>query len=308
MPINVVVNKDSIRADKVIKERFCYLPISMIYKLFRKGKIKYNNKKVKEKQVLNKDDVLIIYEDENKLKELANKLKEERDRKEYNSNFSLVYEDNTLLVCNKPFGISVHRGKNQKRKTLLDLALIYGKKSLPPFKPMLIHRLDKDTSGVILLTKKQKYLDAIIPLFKEHKIKKVYYALCHGVFNNKSGIIKATLGKESSRSWGKKSIIKENGVKATTKYKVVKQYHNFALLEVEIITGKMHQIRVHLNHIGHPIIGDEKYGNSKKDDIFFNKRTLRRRLYLHSFSISYKDPFTQKENIFIAPLPNEFSS
>lgn len=308
MPVELRAKESDKRIDKIICERFSYAPMAEIFKLFRKGNVKVNRKKMSGKERVTEGDIIQIYVDEEALRERSKARALEKTAEISKKSFQVIYEDDTLLVCNKPSGIAVHDGKGAKKgSTLIDLARFYGEKQDPSFVPHLIHRLDAATSGVILLTKKEPFLEKMIELFRAEKLDKKYVALCYGFFKEKKGTIKASLSRNSSRSHGMNVQVKKGGREAHSEYKVLHQYRGFALVEVKIYTGRTHQIRTHMAHIGHPVVGDDRYGDEKRDESLRKRCKIKKlRLFLHAFEISFPRPDTGKRVTFKADIPAEF--
>lgn len=308
MPVEFRAEESDKRIDKIICERFSYASMAEIFKLFRKGNVKVNRKKMSGKERVNQGDIIQIYVDEDALRERSKAKTLEKTAELAKKSFQVIYEDDTLLVCNKPSGIPVHDGKGAKKgTTLIDLARFYGQEQATPFVPHLIHRLDAATSGVILLTKEEQFLEKMIELFRAEKLDKKYVALCYGFFKEKKGTIKASLSRNSSRSRGMNVQVKKGGREAHSEYRVLHQYHGFALVEVKIFTGRTHQIRTHMAHIGHPVVGDERYGDEKKDDALRKRSGIKKlRLFLHALEISFPRPDSGKKVTFRADIPAEF--
>lgn len=247
------VNK---KLDKFILDNLPYLSSNSFYKLLRKKDIKVNGKRINQNINLKLDDEVIIYTP-TKLQEQYNKL-------------DIIYEDDNILIINKHANMEV-TGKNSLT------AKVHNKYSSCAFKPMPCHRLDRNTTGLVLFAKTQDSLEILQQKFKKHEIKKHYKALVYGIPKNKFSKLEAYLFKDS-----KKSLVyisdepKKGHQKIITSYKVKKSYdNNTSLLDVEIETGRTHQIRAHLAHIGHPIIGDGKYGiNKLNKQLGFNHQQL----------------------------------
>lgn len=205
------------------------------------------------------------------------------EEKQSTSSLSILFEDEELLIVNKPSG------------------LVCDPRSLPSVYSVyfLVHRLDKETTGVLILAKNAKAKEKMIELFKERKIQKVYLALVAGVMEKQEGTIDNYLGKkhafQGQTVYG--AVEKSKGLHAVTHWKCLKKGKGISLLACEPYTGRTHQLRVHLSGMGHPILGDTQYGKQK--GIF-------RRQLLHAYSIAFRHPSTGKELKVIAPIPADF--
>jgi len=205
-------------------------------------------------------------------------------------NIPIIYEDNDLIVIDKPAGLLVHPVKDEKN-TLMD--------HFPNAK--LVHRLDKDTSGLILLAKNEKTFNWLKSQFKNRKIKKKYLALVYGTLKDKTGIITKSIGRSRKRG-GSQAITPIGKTReAVTRYKTIKEYKNFSLLEVSPETGRTHQIRVHLSSIGHPVTGDEKYKFKRQKKIEGLKRQ-----FLHAKYLQFQ-MLNGSIKEFQSKLPNELN-
>ncbi|MBX7149774.1 RluA family pseudouridine synthase [bacterium] len=220
----------------------------------------------------------------------------------------ILYEDKNLAVINKPAHLVVHPGAGHKEATLTQ-ALLYHFKGLSTIggveRPGIVHRLDKGTSGVMLVAKNDKTHLKLSELFKNHSIEKTYLALCYGKFKNKKGTIKTGIARSLSNR--KKFSVSEKGKIAISHYEVLKEKYGLSLVEVKIETGRTHQIRVHLTHLGHPLVGDETYGSHSRSVKNVNKMWAAdlakiNRPLLHAFKI--KIPDMKKE--FKAAVPKDF--
>lgn len=276
------------RIDKFVRKFLNDAPLSFIYKLFRKKDIKINGHWVKENYILQNNDVLRIYVTEEQLLEF-NKPKKIEDIK---PTFQTIYEDNNILIINKPKGLLIHGDEGEKRITLTNMVLsyLYKKGEYIPngegFIPSPCHRLDRNTSGLVIYAKNVESSQILMDLFKTHEnIKKSYIALLKGKIID-SGTIEAPLLKDSNTGFVKVGNIDKGAKKAITKYKLLSTNSIYSLVEADLITGRTHQLRVHFSYIGHPIIGDQKYG-----DFTLNKTFDSNFDYHYQFLHAYKVEF-----------------
>lgn len=204
---------------------------------------------------------------------------------------SIVYEDSNLLVINKPAGIAVHKaGPTDDQLTIVDEVLVeypeIAQVGEDPIRPGIVHRLDKETSGLMIVAKTNPAFFYLKGLFQNRKISKHYQALVHGVVKNKTGTIDVPLGKlgtkQTTQLHGKKELVVRDAV---TDYEVLKTYAGFTLLDVAPLTGRTHQIRVHLKSIGHPIVGDTLYAPKG-----LPTPPESTRLFLHAYRLSFITP------------------
>ncbi|MDR3242162.1 MAG: RluA family pseudouridine synthase [Lactobacillaceae bacterium] len=211
----------------------------------------------------------------------------------------IVYEDDDLLVVNKPQGMVVHPSLGHEDGTLVNALMFHTPLSQinGVFRPGIIHRIDKDTSGLLMVAKNDKAHEALSADLKAKKNLREYIALVHGEFKENSGTIKAPIGRSSADR--KKQAIVPGGREAVTHFKVLKRYVGYTLLSVTLETGRTHQIRVHMAYIGRPVAGDPLYGP---------KKTLPGQgQYLHAHTLGLTQPTTGKEMVFEAPLPANFT-
>lgn len=228
------------KLDKFLKDNLQNLSNNLFYKTLRKKDIKINGKRVSENVTIFENDKIQVYISDTLL--------------EGSVNLDIIYEDKNILLINKPINIEV-TGQN----SLTDV--VHRLYKLQEFLPMPCHRLDRNTSGLILFAKNQTALDILLDKFKHHEIEKHYLALVYGVPKKKSERLISYLFKDSSKSLVYISDVPKKGyLKIITSYSLIESINNTSLLDVEIETGRTHQIRAHLSYIGLPIIGDGKYG------------------------------------------------
>lgn len=209
----------------------------------------------------------------------------------------IIYEDKNILVINKPAGLLTVSTSKEKEKTLFYETSMYVKKSNPKAKIFIINRLDKETSGLVLFAKNQTLKYKYQERWNELAVKRGYVAVVHGRFDNSNGSIKSYL-KETKTLLVYSSDDSKNGKLAITNYEVIKQNNKYALLNVNIKTGRKNQIRVHLKDVNHPILGDKKYGINDKN----------KRLMLHANYLEIINPVTNKKMVFECKVPKEFDN
>ncbi|OGB89581.1 RNA pseudouridine synthase [candidate division WOR-1 bacterium RIFCSPHIGHO2_01_FULL_53_15] len=219
----------------------------------------------------------------------------------------ILFEDDDIIVVNKPSGMVTHPAPGNFSGTLVNALLHHCHLSNlgAPLRPGIVHRLDKDTSGVIVAAKTDAAYASLVKQIKARTVEKTYVALVHGVIKNNAGIIEARIGRHPVHR-KKMAVIESpnsklrtpNSREAFTSYKVLKRYKNYTLVEVKIKTGRTHQIRVHLNHLGHPVVGDPTYGGRKNEFGLVGQ-------LLHAKKLGFIHPRTGKFVEFEAGLPKE---
>ena len=278
----------NMRIDRWIKNNIGQIPQALIEKDLRKGNIKINKKKSKSSTKLQLNDEIIFYKYNYEIykKNLKSKFIPNKETLKINEN-SIIESNENFVVINKLSGVSVQGGTKSK-KNLID---IFSKsKIFTDNKPFTVHRLDKDTSGILIIAKNRSSAQLFTSLFRLRKVHKTYLALCNGELNKDSG----TLIHNLIRYDNKKKITE----KAITHYKLLDTNLNCSLLELKPITGRKHQIRKQLLEIGHPIVGDRKYNLQE-----FNS-SVNKNLMLHAYKIKFM--IENKKFNFKASLPSYF--
>lgn len=310
--ISFIINSDNSgqTLEKFTKKVLPNASLSFIYKLFRKKDVKVNGHWQDLKYIINENDEVRIYVTDEQLEEFKNKkIVEARD--EISS--SIIYEDNNILIINKPRNLLVQKDDSGDR-ALDDMILSYlaGKgeyNALEGFTPGPAHRIDRNTSGIVLFGKNIKTLQYLFSIFKDHdQIGKHYLALVKGHVEN-SGEVNVPLFKDN-RSGKVYPSSKEKGAKeARTIYRVVEYIGDFTLLDLVLVTGRTHQIRVHMAYINHPLVGDSKYGDFELNKEIYNKYHFLNQ-FLHASEIHFgnlKAPLEGiKKQSFKANMPEEY--
>lgn len=215
-------------------------------------------------------------------------------------NLDIVYEDSDVIVVNKPSGMIVHPSPGVYKDTLVN-GLLYACKDLSGIngvnRPGIVHRIDKDTSGLLMVAKNDMAHQSLSKQLQDKTVKRFYYALVHGVINHNYGKIDAPIGRDA-RDRQAMTVTDVNAKEAVTNFRVVERYKNYTLVECQLETGRTHQIRVHFQYIGHPVVGDPKYGR-RRDNTSFGQ-------YLHAKVLGFEHPRTHEHLLFDSELPDEF--
>ena len=283
----LVTSKDANqRVDKYLKKYLNEAPLSFIYKLFRKKDVKINKHWVKENYILQEGDELSIYVTDEQIKEF-NKPKQ---IEKVNLNHPIIFEDENILIVDKPRGLLVHGDQNEKSVTLANEVInyLYFKNEYDPkdkgFVPAPAHRLDRNTSGLVVFAKNLISLQQLEELFKDKdNIEKHYLALVKGVVDQKLEINSPLLKDEKTGT----VRVSKGGKSALTFVEKVKIYGDFSLVDVQILTGRTHQIRVHLASVNHPVVGDSKYGDFKVNKEFKDLYGFENQ-FLHAYKLKFK--------------------
>ena len=294
--------------EKYIQKLLVSAPMSFIYKLFRKKDIKVNGHHEDRKFIISTNDEVSIYIKEEQFVEF---LKEKEIQGSDAIKDWIVYEDKNVIFINKPRGLLVQKSTPQDKSLdqMVCEYLIYKGEYQPNeeigFKPGPAHRLDRNTSGIVAFGKTHDALELLFELFKDHElINKHYLALVVGQVEKDKGVVDAPLLKDEENNIVK---VARNGKTAKTVYKLIKKYDDYSLLDVTLLTGRTHQIRVHLSYINHPIVGDSKYGNYNANRIFKEKYHFANQ-FLHAYKLGFGDlpqPLTNLSRKEFTAEPNE---
>jgi len=289
--VNIKVNEENVgkRIDSFIPMVQEDISRSMVQKLIEQKNIKVNGKETKHSYKLKLNDEIEIFVPEAK----------EIDLKAQDIPLNVIYEDNDIIVINKPKGMVVHPANGNPDGTLVNAVMNLCKDSLSgiggEIRPGIVHRLDKDTSGAIIVAKNDKAHISLSEQLKNHEVKKTYLALVRGIIKENEATINMPIAR--SKKDRKKMDVDKDGKEAITHFKVLGRYKNkYTLLQINLETGRTHQIRVHLSHIGYPIIGDEVYSNGKNEWNVSGQ-------CLHAWKLEFIHPITGKKISLEAEIP-----
>ena len=295
--INLIVKAidKNLRVDVFINKKENEISRTRIKNLILNKKLKLNDKTLEDpSKKVSTDDVLELTIPEPKKASL----------KPYKFKLNICYEDEDLIVLNKPAGIVMHPGAGNFDNTIVNALIDYNKSSLSnigdELRPGIVHRIDKNTSGILLIAKSKEVAQSITMLFKENKIKKKYLTVVEGKLKKRIGKITLPITKKKIAGLEKMFIDPESKEKAETSYKVIDYKKGLSLLEVYPKTGRKHQIRVHLQSINHPILGDNKY--NKTNDEY--KEVSSEKMHLHAKEVQLV--LNNNKYFFKASLPNFF--
>ncbi|WP_069997604.1 RluA family pseudouridine synthase [Cellulosilyticum sp. I15G10I2] len=291
--INIVsTDQEGIRLDKYLAEKLQDYTRSFLQKLIDEKHVTVNNKYESSKYKIKiNDSILVEVPDPIEVNIVAEPIP-----------IDIVYEDKDIIIINKPQDMVVHPAPGNYRGTLVNALLYHCKDNLSgingEIRPGIVHRIDKDTSGLLMIAKNDKAHLKLSTLLKEHDISRKYHAIVYGVFKEMEGIVEAPIGR--SHQDRKKMAITDGGRYAKTHYKVLETYKNFSYIELTLYTGRTHQIRVHMKHIGHPLLGDPVYGPQK---LAFGIDMQ----MLHAKTLGFVHPSIGKYMEFDSDLPQYFT-
>lgn len=259
---------------------------SKVQKMIESNNISVNDKNIKNSYIVRVDDVIKV-----------NEFVENTDVLPENIPLDIVYEDDYLLVVNKPSGMVVHPALGHYSGTLVNALMYHTNLSNHDIRPGIVHRIDKDTSGLLLIAKNDDIHLALSEELSKRKVNRKYIALVYGVINNDTGTIDAPIGRDLLDR-KKMSVTDINSKDAITHFKVLERLNGVTLIECTLETGRTHQIRVHMNYIGYPIVNDPVYGRKKKINEFGQM--------LHAKTIGFNHPITGEYMEFSKDAPKEF--
>ena len=282
------INEENVRLDKFIMNSISDLSRTLIQEYIKEGHVLVNGKIEKASYKIKMNDAIEITIPDNK----------EMDVLPEDIPLDIVYEDQDVIVVNKPSGMIVHPSAGIYSGTLVN-ALLYHCKDLSGIngvnRPGIVHRIDKETSGLLMVAKNDKAHKSLSEQLKEHSVTRRYVALVHGVIPHVHGKVNAPIGRDVNDRQ-KMAVTKNNSKEAITNFTVLERYDDMSLIECRLETGRTHQIRVHMSYIGYPVYGDPKYGK-KKDDQSHGQ-------FLHAKKLGFIHPTTGEYLEFECPLPD----
>lgn len=288
MKYKIIDEEDKVRIDKYLIDKLS-LSRSKTQEMIKENLVLVNDKNVKKNYVLRLNDEITI----------VGELNIQTDVRKENIKLDIVYEDDYLMVINKPSGMVVHPGSGNYSGTLVN-ALMYYTNSLSTsngsLRPGIVHRIDKDTSGLLVVAKDDKMHELLSNQLKDKTLYRKYVALVEGRINHDTGIIDAPIGRDKNDR-KKMCVTSENSKEAITEFKILERYKDSSLVECTLKTGRTHQIRVHMAYINHPIVNDPVY-NKKKATSFGQM--------LHAKQIGFIHPVINKYMEFSVNTPKEF--
>ena len=288
-----IQENQQMRLDKYLTEQFPEQTRSYLQKLIKDGEVLVNGKTVKAGYQLTKGDEVSVNIPEPK----------ELDVEPQKMDLDIVYEDDDVILINKPKGMVVHPAPGHTTDTLVNGLLYHCKDNLSGIngvaRPGIVHRIDRDTTGILIVCKNDMSHNSIAAQLKEHSITRRYRALVHGNVKNDTGTVEGPIGRHSVDR-KKMSINERNGKPAVTHYTVLERFGNYTLIECVLETGRTHQIRVHMTSIGHPLVGDEVYGPAKCPFKGLQGQCL------HAMVLGFVHPRTGEYMEFSAELPEYF--
>lgn len=289
--IKIMIEDENGRIDKQLSEKLVDYSRSQIQMWLKKNYVQVNDEIVKANYKVQKGDVILIHIPEPETLALLPE----------NLPLEIVYEDQDVAVINKPQGMVVHPSAGHPNGTLVN-ALLFHLDHLSSIngviRPGIVHRIDKDTSGLLMIAKNDQAHESLAKQLKEKTSLRKYIALVHGVIPHEKGVIRAPIGRSTVDR--KMQAVVDTGKDAVTHFQVLTRYDGYTLIELQLETGRTHQIRVHMQYIGYPLVGDPVYGP---------KKTLKGHgQFLHAKLLGFTHPRTGEKMVFEAPLPEIFKN
>ncbi|MCD6302532.1 MAG: RluA family pseudouridine synthase [Anaerolineae bacterium] len=289
--VTLVAKDSGKRLDRFVADEIAELSRSRVRQLIEAAQVTVNGASAKASLVLASGDMVCVKVPDSQEPELA---------PEPALSLDIVYEDADLLVVNKPAGVVVHPGTGRRHGSLLAAVLAYRPDivhaNADPQRPGIVHRLDRNTSGLLLVAATAEAQRGLRAQFKERAVSKIYLALVHGRLEPMVGAIEARIARDPK--YRTRMAVSSNGRYARTEYRVLGHYAGTSYLEVKLLTGRTHQIRVHLGAIGYPVVGDRIYGRE-------GAKPRAPRQFLHSHRLSFVHPVTGQAMTFTSPLPDD---
>ena len=304
--VNITGKEENQRLDKFLLKYFNNAPKSFVYKMLRKKRIKFNGKKAEGNEIIKNGDKLQMYI----APETMDSLMSEKEIVKAERHFGIVYEDDNILVVSKPAGLLSHPESSADKNTLIDQILYYlyekGEYDMSKessFTPAICNRLDRNTGGIVIAGKNLAAVQAVNKAIAQRKIKKYYITMVRGEFTQEKELFGYHVKDELTNTV--KVLKKEapGAKKIFTKVKPIAVKDNFSLLEIDLITGKSHQIRAHLKSMGYPVIGDRKYGEMRVNTRFKDKYGLN-----NQFLFAYKIAWHENEGVMAYLNGKEFTA
>jgi 23S rRNA pseudouridine955/2504/2580 synthase len=281
------------RIDNFLLRHLKGVPKSHVYRVLRSGEVRVNSGRVKPEYRLRPGD---------RVRVPPIRISEKKGAAAKPLEFPVVHEDAALLVVDKPAGVAVHGGSGVSFGVIESL-----RAARPQAKVLeLAHRLDRDTSGLLIVAKKRSALVELHRMLRDGELEKLYLTVTSGHWEGAGRELRESLHKYVDAKGERRVAVHENGIEALTRVRVMKKSSDFSLLEVRLMTGRTHQIRVHLAHAGHPVLGDDKYG-----DFELNRRLAKtgvRRLFLHASRLAFSHPLTKEKLELRSALPGDMKA
>lgn len=288
-----VSQANQMRTDAYLSQALPEISRSRIQSLIKEGFVTINGVSIKASYKPQEGEIISLAIPENKELELKGEA----------IPLNIIFEDQDIIVVDKPQGMVVHPAAGHYEGTLVN-ALLHHCQDLSGIngtnRPGIVHRIDKDTSGIIVAAKNDKAHTGLTGQWKGHDIKRIYQALVHGEVSEPAGIIDAPIGRHKVQRQ-KMAVETKNGKRAVTHYKVLERLANYSLIEVQLETGRTHQIRVHMSYLGYPVVGDSLYG-PRRSPFELQGQTL------HAAVLGFKHPLTGEWLEFASPLPPYFQA